>query len=95
MSPSATIIAQLRELQALTSARADMLEESRDQERTRAEAAEAELRELRKAMVDAVEIIDECRELLDDQADVRDSDSGPKPNAAMSICSMIDAWRKS
>jgi hypothetical protein len=52
MNPSATIIAQLRELQALTSARADMLEESRDQERDRAEAAEAELRELRR-VVDA------------------------------------------
>ncbi len=72
-----------------------LLREELEQQRTRAEAAEAELRELRKAMVDAVEIIDECRELLDDQADVRDSDSGPKPNAAMSICSMIDAWRKS
>jgi DNA-binding GntR family transcriptional regulator len=65
MNTSATTIAQLRELQALTSARADMLEESRDQERTRAEGAEAELRELRKAMARWADFYDKRGALAD------------------------------
>jgi hypothetical protein len=88
MNPSATIIAQLRELQALTSARADMLEESRDQERARAEAAEAELRELRKAMVGAVAILDECHSALWHFGQLN-------PNKCRDIAERIDAWRKS
>lgn len=70
--PNRMAIEAIREHYEQAVARADMLEQLRavaverfEQEQARAEAAEAELRELRKAMVDAVAILDECRALAD------------------------------
>ncbi len=65
-----------------------LLREELEQQRTRAEAAEAELRELRKAMVGAVAILDECHSALWHFGQLN-------PNKCRDIAARIDAWRRS
>lgn len=64
------------------------LREQLEQERTRAEAAEADLRELRKAMAGAVAILDECHSALWHFGQLT-------PNKCRDIAARIDAWRRS
>lgn len=42
-------------------------------------------RRLRLQLDAARSLLDECMEFLADHADVRDSDSGPRPNRAMAL----------
>jgi hypothetical protein len=65
-----------------------LLREELEQQRTRAEAAEADLRELRKAMVDAVEIIDECYAALWSHEELTPTKRGE-------IAARIGIWRRS
>jgi hypothetical protein len=62
--------------------------ERADHERTRAEAAEAELRELRKAMVGAVTILDECYAALWSHEELTPTKRGE-------IAARIGIWRRS
>jgi len=57
--------------------------------------ARDELARLRKRLLSAITLIDECYDVLGNHEDVRDGEDGPSANDSMQARMAIDEWRGS